>query len=133
MKRHYDAKKSGVSECESAFIISQLLLALQHCHQHGVIHRDVKPENVVVSESGKVTLVDFGLAAFSGSRDLMMAGTTFYMAPEMVLGKYDARVDLWSLGVLSYLLLTTFLPFGGETRGDVFERICQSRLRFPED
>ena len=88
---------------------------------------------MVISESGKVTLVDFGLAVFSKSRDLMMAGTTFYIAPEMVLGKYDSQVDLWSLGVLSYLLLTTFLPFGGETREDVFVRICDSRLRFPED
>jgi len=92
---------------------------LAHAHEHHIVHRDLKPSNVFISRSGKVKLLDFGLAWLSPSGvaavpHLPTAGTPPYMAPEQWRGqKMDARTDLWAAGVMLYELLTGELPFPG--------------------
>jgi TolB-like protein/tetratricopeptide (TPR) repeat protein len=117
----------------------QLADALEHAHQHGIIHRDVKPSNVVATPAGNVKLVDFGIAARGPSApdDTTMfepmdttagrvAGTPPYMAPEVIRGGMaDARSDIWSLGVMLHEALAGSRPFDGPTRDEITSAILR--------
>ncbi len=109
----YDRKPQTVEEALT--IASQICAALEHAHAHGIIHRDLKPENILITTEGIAKLTDFGLARSLSTRvglDGMVVGIVFYMAPETALRQpYDARVDLYSLGVLLYEMITENLPF----------------------
>ena len=114
---------------EAAELIAQVAEALEHAHQNGVIHRDVKPQNILVRD-GVALLVDFGLAKDldkdSISRSGDFAGTPHYMSPEQTLAKrapVDKRTDVYSLGVVLYEMMTGQRPFDGETSQEVLFRI----------
>jgi eukaryotic-like serine/threonine-protein kinase len=101
-------------------IISQTLSALQHAHEQGILHRDIKPDNILLNEQGKVKITDFGIARVLGSarltRDSRLVGTLEYLAPERVKGlEGDCRSDLYSAGAVLYELLTGHLPFEQDT------------------
>lgn len=109
---HYDVREAGE-------IIRQLLDGLGHAHVQNVIHRDVKPSNILINSDGRIKISDFGIARIEAS-DLTQAGdvlgTPHYMAPEQFLGgDVDALADLYSVGVISYELLTGRKPFTGNT------------------
>src|SRR5262245_7294351 len=100
----------------AAYLVAQVLGALEHAHRAGVVHRDLKPANVMVTDHGGVKIMDFGIARVAGAEHLTndghMMGTPAYMAPEQVVAKeVDARADLYSAGVVFYRLLTGNLPF----------------------
>jgi serine/threonine protein kinase len=105
----------------------QIADALEYAHGQGIIHRDVKPANMLLHADGRVLLGDFGLAKiFDGARPAIRdgrpdAGTPEYMAPEQIKGQTDARSDLYGLGVVMYLLLTGRLPFSGASSNSVME------------
>ena len=101
-------------------IALRILDALGHIHSHGVVHRDLKPENVMIDADDNIKLIDFGIAANSGSRRITFTklsntmGTPDYISPEQVKGKRgDARSDLYALGVMLYEMLTGKVPFQG--------------------
>lgn len=90
----------------------ELFSAINHCHSQNIIHRDIKPENIMISNSGTVRLIDFGLSKASKKKNLTtIAGTPYYMAPEVLSGNYKEKADIWSLGVLLYTLVSGYLPF----------------------
>ena len=94
--------------------MKELFHAVSHCHNYGIIHRDIKPENIMITKNDEVKLIDFGLSKSSGSEWAILntiAGTPYYMAPEMLAGQYSNKVDLWSCGVLMYCLVSGYLPF----------------------
>jgi serine/threonine-protein kinase len=98
----------------------QMAEALTEAHAHGIVHRDIKPANAMVTRTGRLKLVDFGLAHLPEATVLTATGTTLgtpaYMAPEQARGEEaDARADLWALGVVLYEMLAGRAPFGGET------------------
>jgi eukaryotic-like serine/threonine-protein kinase len=104
---------------EKLDIIRQLCLGLGYAHQKGVIHRDVKPANIMVQPDGNIKIVDFGVARLEKTaghtQTGMVIGTFHYISPERLLGRpADGRADVWSAGVILYLLLTGRLPFPGE-------------------
>jgi len=113
-------------------IVAQLCLALDHLHGQGLVHRDLKPTNVMIGDNGRATLLDFGLAcrargpgAAPGSGDVCV-GTMEYAAPEQICGDaVDARADIYSLGCMLYEMCTGQRPFGGDTSHE----IAQSQLR----
>ena len=100
----------------AAHLAAKILSALDHAHRAGIVHRDMKPANVMVTESGRVKIMDFGIARVRGAermtRDGFSVGTPAYMSPEQVLGEHvDGRADVYSVGVIFYRLLTGRLPF----------------------
>lgn len=119
-----------------ADVISQIAAALDYAHAHGVIHRDVKPANVILTGDGKVKLTDFGIARLDSSnltQEGQLLGTPNYMAPEQVMGKeVDHRADLFSLGVVLYEMLTGHKPFAGENLTQVSHRIVYETFTPPE-
>ena len=92
--------------------MKELFSAINHCHAQGIIHRDIKPENIMINDADTVRLIDFGLSKASKKRNLStIAGTPYYMAPEVLQGSYSTKADIWSLGVLLYTLVSGYLPF----------------------
>ncbi|KAF8702719.1 hypothetical protein HU200_032547 [Digitaria exilis] len=135
-----------VPEPDAARVVAQLAEALAGCHRAGVVHRDVKPDNVLLDldpageAPPRVRLADFGSAAWLGVEDGAargtaegLVGTPHYVAPEVVAGgEYGEKVDVWSAGVVLYALLSGgALPFGGETPAEVFAAVLRGTLRFP--
>ena len=118
--REYLLKRKRLSLEEAASFLDQIASSLQYAHDHGVVHRDVKPSNILLRRDGYAYLVDFGLAkAMMGAESLTsagaMVGTPEYMAPEQSNGQNDYRSDIYSLGVILYQMLTGRVPFMAES------------------
>ncbi|KAH7524319.1 hypothetical protein FEM48_Zijuj06G0106800 [Ziziphus jujuba var. spinosa] len=120
------------SEHRAANILKEVMLVVKYCHDMGVVHRDIKPENILLTTAGKIKLADFGLAMrISNGQNLTgLAGSPAYVAPEVLLGKYSEKVDIWSAGVLLHVLLVGRLPFQGDSLEAVFEAIKNVELNF---
>ena len=113
-------------------VMLQLCDALAYVHGHGLIHRDVKPSNVMVDEDRVVRLMDFGLAKYIAddaavTADGRLVGTFRYMAPEQILGEpLDARTDLYSLGIILYELLTGRAPFEAKSPYELWQKVLET-------
>ena len=109
--------KKMYTEKDAAKIFKQILLAVNYLHCHGVCHRDLKPENILfrtVEEDSPLKLIDFGLSKiFDNTSNIMkgQVGTSFYMAPEVLTGQYNEKCDVWSCGVILYIMLCGKPPF----------------------
>jgi len=108
----------------AAELCMQALAALSHAHAAGVVHRDLKPGNLMLTETGSIKIMDFGIARLEGAINLtnvgQMLGTPAYMAPEQVLGHpVDSRADLYAMGVVFFRLITAAFPFNGENPFDM--------------
>jgi predicted Ser/Thr protein kinase len=111
----------------AAYLIDLILSALEHAHREGVVHRDVKPANVMVTSEGTIKIMDFGIARVLNAEqktvDFRLMGTPAYMSPEQVVGEeVDGRSDLYSVGVLFYRLITGALPFTADTALGMLQR-----------
>jgi calcium-dependent protein kinase len=123
-------KVGKFDEGQSAFIINQLLKAIAYCHKNNIIHRDIKPENIMITNREKngclqVKLIDFGTAKIfeKGHQENKYVGSSYYMAPEIIKRKYDEKCDLWSIGVILYILLTGRPPFDGNDDDEILENV----------
>ncbi|KAL9225187.1 hypothetical protein vseg_001137 [Gypsophila vaccaria] len=117
-------------------ITHSLLNAVAECHRIGVVHRDIKPENILLdTATNRVKLCDFGSAGFvSGVAGMTeVVGSPYYVAPEVLggHGEYGEKVDLWSVGVVVYVMVAGFAPFFAETVDEVFRKVSRGNLRFP--
>ncbi|RZC64346.1 hypothetical protein C5167_008037 [Papaver somniferum] len=120
------------SEQRAANVLKELMLVVKYCHEMGVVHRDIKPENILLTTAGKMKLADFGLAmrVSHGQTLSGVVGSPAYVAPEVLVGNYSEKVDIWSAGVLLHALLIGVLPFKGESLEKVFEAIKKVELDF---
>jgi len=125
------------SEKDACNIVKQMVAAVQYMHDHGVCHRDLKPENLLCSgddEEELVRIADFGLSKiFEHGEELKTAcGTPDYVAPEVLECKpYDMAVDMWSVGVITYILLCGYTPFYANTHQELFQKITSLEYDFP--
>ena len=128
------------SEKDAAKIIHQVLLALNYMHKRNIVHRDIKPENILLESRDihniNIKITDFGLSKCYDPLDGGLQetlGSPLYMAPEIIkLMKYDTKVDIWSLGVMAYIILTGKPPFNGKTKEEVFMQITTAPITFSE-
>jgi len=107
------------SEHKAKRIIKQTLQAISHLHELNIAHRDLKPENIMLDlNKSDIKLIDFGMSKLCTDKNLLMntkLGTPYYVSPEVLDGKYDKRCDLWSVGVITFIILCGEPPFVGNT------------------
>ena len=122
--------KGPFNETYCAFVMYQILSAINHCHTMNIIHRDLKPENVLIVDKDKneyprIKICDFSTSKIfeKGKVHRKTVGSPYYMAPEVLEKKYNEKCDLWSCGVILYLLLGARPPFGGEDDDEVIESV----------
>jgi serine/threonine protein kinase len=134
---HYCQKDTLLPLRKILQIVSQTAEALDYAHRNGVIHRDIKPGNIMVLEKGDIKVTDFGIAkavSSSQTRTGIILGTPNYMSPEQINGrKIDGRSDIFSLGVVFFQLLTGELPFKGKTLTELFYQITQAAHPNPKE
>ncbi|CAI5991206.1 unnamed protein product [Closterium sp. NIES-65] len=131
--RILDRKYYG--ERQAARVIRSVVEVLAYCQARGIVHRDLKPENILLvskRSDTRVKVIDFGMACIlkSGERCKLRAGTPNYIAPEVIAKNYGAEADVWSAGVILYVLLCGLPPFWGDTTEDVFKSILWQELDF---
>ena len=117
--KQYMARRGEMDWRESLHFIIQIMRALEHAHSRGIIHRDIKPQNIMVLRDGSVKVADFGIACLQNNAQTMTQdalGSVHYIPPEQARGdRPDARSDIYSSGVVLYEMLTGRLPFEGES------------------
>jgi len=127
------------SEKDAANLVAKMVSAIDYLHEMNIVHRDLKPENLLLKDANSISevkLADFGLSKIVSQKAMMQTacGTPGYVAPEVLLAKgYDKEVDLWSIGVITYILLCGFPPFYNEKLQLLFEQIMKADYDFPED
>lgn len=125
--------KGHYAEKDAADLVKQMLQVVAECHLNGVIHRDLKPENFLftdVEDSSKIKAIDFGLSEFfrPGTKFTDVVGSAYYVAPEVLKRKYGPLADVWSIGVIMYILLSGQPPFWGPTESGIFNEILRYKL-----
>ena len=126
------------SESVACNIMRQLLSAIAYCHEKGVIHRDLKPENILIESSEEknkdffnIKVIDFGTCEILKKKKLTeQIGTSFYIAPEVLKNGYNEKCDLWSCGVILYILLCGSPPFYGKNEKEIFKKILDGNFTF---
>ena len=125
------------SEKDVAYIIKQLLSAIMYLHSKNIVHRDLKPENILLENKNDklnffIKLIDFGTADyFDKSKKLMTlnVGTSYYIAPEVLKKSYDNKCDIWSCGVILFILLTGYPPFNGINESEIMKTIISGKYK----
>jgi len=126
-------------EAHAAQIIYQILQAVAYCHAQGVIHRDLKPENILIESIDRanyysIKIIDFGTSALSKSistkKSKEIMGSGYYIAPEVLTSNYNEKCDIWSIGVILYILMSGTPPFIGDTDKETFHKIETEPLQF---
>ncbi|PSS21160.1 Calcium-dependent protein kinase [Actinidia chinensis var. chinensis] len=126
------------TERAAAFVTRTIVEVIQMCHKHGVMHRDLKPENFLFAnkkETAALKAIDFGLSVFfkPGEQFNEIVGSPYYMAPEVLKRNYGPEIDVWSAGVILYILLCGVPPFWAETEQGVAQAIINSVVDFKRD
>ncbi len=114
----------------SAYVMFQILSAINYCHKMKIIHRDLKPENILIIERDsnglpRIKIADFGTSKIveKGNVQRKLVGSSYYIAPEVLKKHYDEKCDLWSCGVIMYILLSGRPPFGGDNDKEIMEKV----------
>jgi calcium-dependent protein kinase len=124
--------RGTMNETIIAKIFHQIMSALLYCHNHQIIHRDIKPENLLLKEQIEsddsdfdIKLIDFGasLQIDNKKKANQVVGTPYYVAPEVLMGSYDSKCDIWSAGVILYIMLCGYPPFYGDNDDEILQKV----------
>ena len=122
-------------EALAGWYMKQILSAVHYCHKSKIIHRDLKPENILIYQRNKkgfnsIKIIDFGTAILFNKKDKNLAGSIYYLAPEIISKnrKYTEKCDIWSCGIIMYILLTGKPPFNGDSDEEILKKILQNHL-----
>jgi serine/threonine protein kinase/Flp pilus assembly protein TadD len=131
-------KRGPMKQREVIDIALQVAQGISAAHKKGIIHRDVKPTNIMITNEGTVKILDFGIAKLSGqeglTRPLSTVGTVSYMSPEQASGEIvDVRTDIWSLGIVIYEMITGRLPFKGDNTQAILYNVMNEEPRSVKD
>jgi len=132
-------EKGSYSEEDAKVLVRKIVSAIDYLHKQNIAHRDLKPENLLVKsidDDTEVKIADFGLSKIIDKDKMMQTacGTPGYVAPEVLNAEgYDKEVDMWSVGVITYILLCGFPPFYSESVPEVFEQIMKAEYDYPEE
>ncbi|KAK4780670.1 hypothetical protein SAY87_016776 [Trapa incisa] len=130
--------KGHYTERAAASLLRTIVQIVHSCHSMGVIHRDLKPENFLLlnkEENSPLKATDFGLSVFFKQGDVFkdIVGSAYYIAPEVLKRRYGPEADIWSIGVMLYILLCGVPPFWAESENDIFNAILRGRVDFTSD
>ncbi|CAD8060675.1 unnamed protein product [Paramecium primaurelia] len=128
-------KAKTFSERDAANIMKQILSAVAYCHTKQIVHRDLKPENIIFTstdDDAQLKIIDFGTSRrFEQDKKMTKRlGTPYYIAPEVLLKKYNEKCDVWSCGVILYILLAGYPPFYGKKDIDIYQKIVKANVPF---
>jgi serine/threonine protein kinase len=137
-QRSASSNQGCFDERSAARIIKSLLEAVAYLHANGIVHRDIKPENILFESKDKdspTKLIDFGLSrrhrhGIDGNLS-KFRGTIYYMSPELLRCNYSSPTDIWSTGVIAYMLLSGYPPFNGATDPEIYAAIAKGNVDFP--
>ena len=130
------SKGKSYTERDVAKLFQQIMSSIAYCHDNGIVHRDLKPENILYINKGEtinesIKLIDFGLSRlFSDKKMNTKAGTIYYVAPEVLLKKYNEKCDIWSAAVILYMILSGEIPFRGQNDRDIYNAISNYKYNF---
>ena len=128
-------KRKSFSEQTAARIIQQLLSAVMYMHERSIIHRDLKPESILLENKGddmSIKIIDFDNATCYQKNQIVKEtqGTCYYIAPEVICRSYNEKCDLWSCGVILYVLLSGYPPFDGQCHEEILEKIKRGTFSY---
>jgi calcium-dependent protein kinase len=145
-------KKNRYREKAAAALMEQIVSAVAYCHEKGICHRDLKPQNVLFCDerpNSPVKVVDFGISKIfdpsltnlqnekQGENKLKkmdsQMGTLYFISPEILKGSYNEKCDIWSLGIILYYLLCGYPPFKGGNDNILMQEILESKIKFPKE
>ncbi|CAM9766641.1 unnamed protein product [Ectocarpus sp. 8 AP-2014] len=132
-----ESEEGHYSEKDAKVVVASILSGIEYCHnEHNICHRDLKPENFLFKRPDsdtEIKIIDFGLSRFEDMQTAMTTrvGTPYYIAPEVLSRKYDKACDLWSIGVITYILLAGYPPFYGESDQEIFASVRHGYFDFP--
>lgn len=117
--------------------MKQVLSGINYCHQKNIVHRDLKPENLLLDKdenNPKIKIIDFGTSQYFDPETQMSQkfGTPYYIAPEVLKKKYTEKCDVWSLGVILYILLCGYPPFNGANDKQIIESVLKGKYQVDE-
>ena len=131
-------KAKKFSETIAANYIADIVSAIKYCHEAHIVHRDLKPENLLFESENldaKIKIIDFGTSQYFVPREKLnrFIGSAYYVAPEVIDKNYDEKCDVWSIGVILYIMLCGFPPFNGKSDSDIFKQIKESEVSFNDN
>lgn len=130
-------QRGKFSERDAAVLLKQVLSCVNYCHKNNIVHRDLKPENILLElnkEFDQIKIIDFGTSlVYDPSKPLdEKLGTPYYIAPEVLNKSYSSKCDIWSVGVITYILLSGQPPFNGQTDQEIMKKVRTGKFDFAD-
>ena len=125
------------SERDAAMLMKQVLSCINYCHKNSIVHRDLKPENILLEQNkefDQIKIIDFGTSlVFDENKKLdEKLGTPYYIAPEVLAKNYGAKCDIWSCGVITYIVLSGIPPFNGASDQEIMKKVKIGKFSFSD-